>query len=86
MIGKGDRSDEVIESIKTHKAVYFAATGGAAALLSNYVTEAEVVAFDDLGPEAIYRLRVEDFPAFVAIDSSGRDLYKEAPLKFQQPS
>jgi len=86
MIGKGDRSEEVIEAIKNHKAVYFAATGGAAALLSRYVVEAEVIAFEDLGSEAIYKLRVENFPVIVAIDSSGHDTYKEAPQKFRESS
>jgi fumarate hydratase subunit beta len=86
MIGKGDRSEEVRKAIKNHKAIYFAATGGAAALLSQYVVQAEVYAFEDLGPEAIYKLEVKNFPVIVAIDSSGRDLYKEAQLKFQQSS
>ena len=86
MIGKGDRSEDVVAAIKDHKAVYFAATGGAAALLSRYVVEAEVIAFEDLGPEAIYKLGVENFPVVVAIDSSGHDLYKEAPRKFRESS
>lgn len=84
MIGKGERSGEVKKAIKHHKAVYFAAIGGAAALLSQYVVQAQVHAFEDLGPEAIYRLTVKNFPVVVAIDSSGRDLFREAPLKFKR--
>ncbi|MDR0221659.1 MAG: FumA C-terminus/TtdB family hydratase beta subunit [Lachnospiraceae bacterium] len=68
MIGKGRRSPTVIEAIKKHGAVYFATIGGAGALLSQAITAAECVAYADLGPEAIYRLEVRDFPAFVMID------------------
>ncbi len=84
MIGKGERSGEVRKALKRHKAVYFAAIGGAAALLSQYVVQAQVHAFEDLGPEAIYRLTVKNFPVVVAIDSSGRDLFREVPLKFKR--
>ncbi len=84
MIGKGDRSGEVRKALKRHKAVYFAAIGGAAALLSQYVVQAQVHAFEDLGPEAIYRLTVKNFPVVVAIDSSGRDLFREVLLKFKR--
>ncbi len=75
MIGKGPRSSEVIEAMKRHGAVYFAATGGAAALLSTFVAACDVHAWPELGPEAIWRLELEGFPAFVAVDASGRDLF-----------
>ena len=75
MIGKGNRSKEVVDAMKQHKAVYFAATGGAGALIAQCIKKADVVAFDDLGPEAIYRLEVEDFPLTVAIDCDGNTLY-----------
>jgi len=77
MIGKGKRTPEVIKAMKQHKAVYFAAVGGAAALISKCIKEAEVVAYPELGPEAIYRLVVEDFPAIVVNDILGGDLYDE---------
>ncbi|MEW6042216.1 MAG: Fe-S-containing hydro-lyase [Elusimicrobiota bacterium] len=76
MIGKGKRSKEVIDAIKKYKAVYLAATGGAGALLSKRIKKAEVIAFEELGPEAIRRLEVEDFPAIVINDIYGSDLYK----------
>ncbi len=76
MIGKGERSQGIIEAIKRYKAIYFVATGGAGALLAQSIKEAEVVAYPDLGPEAIYRLEVEDFPAIVAVDSLGRNLFE----------
>lgn len=76
MIGKGPRSPEVIEAMKKHHVVYFAAIGGAAALIANSVKSAEVVAFDDLGPEAIRRLEVVDYPCIVAIDAEGNNLYE----------
>jgi fumarate hydratase subunit beta len=75
MIGKGERSPEVIAAMRTHGAVYFAAIGGAGALLARCVTAAEPVAFTDLGTEAIRRLTVVDFPAIVAIDAQGNDYY-----------
>ena len=75
MIGKGRRTDEVKASIKKNHAVYFAAVGGAGALLSKCIKKADVVAYEDLGAEAIYRLEVEDFPAVVVIDDKGNDLY-----------
>lgn len=78
MIGKGKRSPEVVESVKRHKAIYFAAAGGAGALLSKRIKRAEVVAYEDLGPEAVYRLEVEDFPVVVVNDIYGNDLYEEA--------
>lgn len=78
MIGKGKRSEDVREAIIKYKAVYFAAAGGAGALLSKRVKKAEVVAYEDLGTEAIYRLEVEDFPVIVVNDIYGTDLYEEA--------
>lgn len=78
MIGKGKRSKEVIESIVENKAVYFAAVGGAGALLSKCIKKSEVIAYDDLGTEAIRRLKVEDFPVIVVIDSQGNNLYETA--------
>lgn len=78
MIGKGKRSAEVVEAIKKHKAVYFAAAGGAGALLSKKIRKAEVIAYADLGPEAIYRIEVEDFPVIVINDIFGNDIYEEA--------
>ncbi len=77
MIGKGARSQAVVESMKKHGAVYFAAIGGAAALISRCIIESEVVAYPDLGPEAIHRLVVKDFPAIVVNDAFGGDLYQE---------
>ena len=76
MIGKGPRNAQVIEAIKKHKAVYFAAIGGAGAKISESIKKADVGAYPELGPEAIYRLEVEDFPCIVAIDTEGNDLYK----------
>ena len=76
MIGKGKRGPEVVDAMKTHGAVYFGAIGGCGALLSKCIKKAEVVAYDDLGAEAIRRLEVEDFPAIVIIDSLGNNLYQ----------
>lgn len=76
MIGKGPRSEEVIKAIIEYKAIYFAAIGGAAAAIANSVIKAEIVAYLELGPEAIYRLEVEKFPCIVAIDSEGNNLYE----------
>jgi len=76
MIGKGPRLPEVIQSMKKNNAVYFAGIGGAAALMADCVKEATVVAYDELGPEAIRRLVVEDYPCIVAIDSEGNNLYE----------
>lgn len=75
MIGKGTRSQEVVQAIKKNKAVYFLAIGGAGALLSKYVKESYVYAYFDLGPEAIYQLKVEDFPLIVGIDPKGENIY-----------
>jgi fumarate hydratase subunit beta len=84
MIGKGMRSDTVKEAIKKHKAVYFAATGGAGALLAKRVKKAEIVAYEDLGPEAIRRLEVEDLPVIVVNDVRGNDLYIEGEKKYRK--
>lgn len=83
-IGKGNRSEEVIELIKRYKAVHFSNIGGAAALIAKTIKKAEPVAFLDLGTEAIYRLEVEDFSAIVAYDSEGNDLYKEAMERYSR--
>lgn len=84
MIGKGMRSDAVKEAMKKHQAVYFAATGGAGALLAKKVKKAEVVAYEDLGPEAIRRLEVEDLPVIVINDVRGNDLYIEGEKKYRK--
>lgn len=76
MIGKGKRGPEVIAAMKEHGAVYFGAIGGCGALLSKCIKKAEIVAYEDLGAEAIRRLEVEDFPAIVVIDSEGNNLYE----------
>ncbi len=76
MIGKGKRGAEVIAAMKEHGAVYFGAIGGCGALLSKCIKKAEVIAYDDLGAEAIRRLEVEDFPVIVVIDSQGNNLYE----------
>jgi fumarate hydratase subunit beta len=82
MIGKGMRKKEVVEAMKKYKAVYFAATGGAGALLAKAIKKAQVVAYDELGPEAINRLEVEDFPVIVVNDTKGNDLYEEGMRKY----
>jgi fumarate hydratase subunit beta len=84
MIGKGMRSDAVKEAMKKYKAVYFAATGGAGALLAKRVKKAEIVAYEDLGPEAIRRLVVEDLPVIVVNDVRGNDLYIEGEKKYRR--
>ena len=78
MIGKGKRSDAVKDAIVRNGAVYFAAVGGAGALLSKSITKSEVIAYDDLGTEAIRKLEVENFPVIVVIDSEGHNLYETA--------
>lgn len=84
MIGKGMRSDAVKETMKKYRAVYFAATGGAGALLAKKVKKAEVVAYEDLGPEAIRRLEVEDLPVIVINDVNGNDLYIEGERTYRR--
>jgi fumarate hydratase subunit beta len=82
MIGKGNRSQDVIEAMKKNKAVYFGATGGAGALLAKRIKSSEIVAYPDLGPEAIRKLEVEDFPVTVINDTKGNDLYQEGIKKY----
>ena len=82
MIGKGKRSPEVIEAIKKNQAVYFAAVGGAGALLSKCIKESEIVCYEDLGAEAIRKIQVEDFPAIVVADCQGNNLYETAIKEF----
>ena len=83
MIGKGPRSAEVVEAMVKNKVVYFAAIGGAAALIADSVKECEVIAFDDLGPEAVRRLRVENYPCIVVIDAEGNNLYEQGVAKYR---
>jgi fumarate hydratase subunit beta len=82
MIGKGSRSNEVIEAIKEHTGVYFAAIGGAAALMARCVESAEVIAFDELGTEAIRKLQVNELPVIVVIDSQGNNSYELGREKY----
>ena len=82
MIGKGKRGPEVIAAMKEHGAVYFGAIGGCGALLSKCIKKAEVIAYDDLGAEAIRRLEVEDFPVVVVIDSEGNNLYEKGKADY----
>ncbi|MDN5347549.1 MAG: fumarate hydratase subunit beta [Clostridia bacterium] len=84
MIGKGGRTPEVIEAMKEHTAVYFLAVGGAGALLAQRIKKAEIIAYEDLGPEAIYRLEVEDFPVVVGIDCYGNNLYQVGQAKYRK--
>ena len=84
MVGKGYRSPEVIESMKKNKAVYFAAIGGSGALIARSIKSMEVIAYEDLGPEAIYKLSIKDFPAVVIIDSEGNDWYQIGKQQFQE--
>jgi fumarate hydratase subunit beta len=83
MIGKGMRSEEVKEAMKKHKAVYLGAIGGAGALLAGCIRKVEVVAYDDLGPEALRRLSVQDFPVTVVNDIHGGDLYEQGRARFR---
>ena len=83
MIGKGSRVPAVVEAMRKHGAVYLAAIGGAGALAAKTVKKAEMVAYEDLGPEAIRRLEVEDFPAVVCIDAQGNDLYEAGRAKYR---
>ena len=83
-IGKGPRGREVVEALKKFKGVYFAATGGAGALLSRCIKRVEVIAYEDLGTEALRRLYVEEMPLTVINDPFGGDLYKEALLKWRR--
>jgi len=84
MIGKGDRSDQFIQDMIKHKGVYLQAVGGTGALLARKVVESEVVAYEDLGAEAIYRLKVKDFPAVVTYDIYGGNLVKDEVEKYNE--
>ena len=84
MIGKGKRSKEVVDAIVRNGSVYFAAVGGAGALLSKRILSSEVIAYDDLGTEAIRRLEIEDFPVIVVIDSKGNNLYETAIKEYRE--
>jgi len=84
MIGKGKRTEAVKQAIVRNGAVYFAAVGGAGALLSKAILKSEIIAYDDLGTEAIRKLEVKDFPVIVVIDSEGNDLYETAINEFRE--
>lgn len=84
MIGKGLRSQEVIDACVKHGAVYFVAVGGAAAVISQSIVGEKMIAYEDLGPEAIRRYEVKDFPAIVCIDTQGNDFYKEGIAKYSK--
>lgn len=84
MIGKGKRSQEVVDAIIRNKSVYFAAVGGAGALLSKCIQKSEVLAYDDLGTEAIRRLTVKNFPVIVVIDCEGNNLYETAIEQYKR--
>jgi len=84
MIGKGNRAQAVLDAMKKYKAVYFGATGGAGALLAKAIKRCEIVAYEDLGPEAIRRLEVEDFPVIVINDIRGNDLYAEGASTYRK--
>ena len=81
--GKGKRSEEVKDSLKTYKGVYLSAVGGTGALISKSIESAEVIAYPDLGPEAIRKIKVKDFPCIVINDMYGSDLYQEGKNKYQ---
>ncbi len=82
MIGKSEMGKGVTDAMKKHKAVYLGAVGGAGALIAKSITEAEIVAYEDLGAEAIRKLTVKDFPAVVALDCHGGNLYQEGIAKY----
>ena len=84
MIGKGARSKDVIEAMKQYKCVYMAAVGGAGALIAQSIKKSEVIAYEDLGPEAIRRMEVENFPAVVVNDVLGNDLYREGVQRYRK--
>ena len=86
MIGKGKRNNDVINAMKEHGAVYFGAIGGCGALLSQCIKKSEVIAYDDLGAEAIRRLEVENFPVVVVIDSEGNNLYETGRAEYLNQS
>ncbi|MCL2688660.1 MAG: Fe-S-containing hydro-lyase [Chitinispirillia bacterium] len=82
MIGKGDRSVEVIDAVKECGCVYLAATGGAGALISSYIKSSQIVCYEDLGPEAVYKFEVESMRLIAAVDTLGNDLYKSGPMEY----
>ena len=84
MIGKGERGTEVIDAMKQHGAVYFGAVGGSAVLISRSIEKSELIAYPDLGPEAIHRFVIKDFPAVVVIDSQGNNLYQQGPELYRK--
>jgi fumarate hydratase subunit beta len=84
MIGKGEMGPEVVEALKKHKGAYFVATGGAAALIAKRISESEVVAYEELGPEAVRRLKVENFPVIAAQDCHGGNLFREGVEKYRK--
>ena len=84
MIGKGNRGREVLEAMKKEKAVYFAAVGGAGALIADWITSCEVIAYEDLGAEAIHKLEVRDFRVVVANDAHGGDLFEEGIARYRK--
>jgi fumarate hydratase subunit beta len=84
MVGKGEMGTEVVAAMKQHKAVYMVAVGGAGALIADRITKAEVVAWEELGPEAVRRLEVKDFPAIVAQDCHGGNIYVEGVEKYKR--
>ena len=83
-VGKGDRSSEVVDSIIRNSAVYLAATGGAAALISKSIKKQEIIAYEELGAEALRKIYIEDFPAIVIIDCDGNNLYKTGKVKYRR--
>lgn len=83
MIGKGDRNSEVIQAMTLYKGVYFAAVGGAAALIADSIKDAEIIAYEDLGPEALRKLSVKNFPCTVVIDCLGNNLYESEKKKYR---
>ena len=84
MIGKGSRSQEVIDACVRHSAIYFVTVGGAAAVIAQSIKSEQMIAYEDLGPEAIRRYEIKDFPAIVGIDTNGRDVYKEGIAKYSK--
>lgn len=84
MIGKGSRNSEVVEAIKKHTGIYFAALGGVAALMARSVQSAQVIAFEELGTEAIRRLQVNNLPVIVAIDHKGNNIYETGPAEYRE--
>lgn len=84
MIGKGKRSPEVIKSMIKNNAVYFGAIGGAGALLASHIKKAQIIAYEDLGAEAVYKLTVQNFPVTVVIDVNGNNIYETEKLKYRR--